>query len=70
MMRRTKVDSSSVASIGYSEKTRTLEIEFLNGRIYQYFEVAVEAHEALMSATSVGTYVNERIKGAYSYLQI
>ena len=69
-MVRTRVESSSVASVGYEPKTRTLEIEFLNGRVYQYFEVAAEDHEALMSAASVGTHVNERIKGAYSYLQV
>ena len=38
-MKREHVESSNIESIGYDVKTQTLEIEFLNGAIYQYFDV-------------------------------
>jgi len=66
-MRRIRVNSSSVASVGYEAKTRTLEIEFLNGRVYRYFEVPPEEHQALMNADSKGTHVNQCIIGAFEY---
>ena len=36
---REAVDSSSFASIGYEEETRTLEVEFVDGEVYRYLEV-------------------------------
>jgi hypothetical protein len=38
-MNREAVTSSNIASIGYDEDSQTLEIEFLNGGLYQYFDV-------------------------------
>lgn len=38
-MNRQTVNSSNLASVGYDEATSTLEIEFLNNSIYQYFDV-------------------------------
>lgn len=38
-MNRKSVTSSNIASIGYDETSETLEIEFKNGGVYQYFDV-------------------------------
>lgn len=69
-MERIPVSSSNIASIGYDTETQTLEVEFLNGRIYQYFGVPVEIHEALMSAGSHGQFFNYNIKNQYPYDRI
>ena len=69
-MQRTAVKSSNIASIGYDSDTQTLEIEFMNGSIYQYFDVPRSQYEALMGAGSLGEYFNSNIKGYYRYARL
>lgn len=66
-MNRTHVQSSNISSIGYDVNTATLEIEFLNGSIYQYYDVPEYVYEELMSASSHGGYLASAIKGTYRY---
>ena len=65
-MDRQTVSSSNIASIGYDEATQILEVEFLNGTIYQYYNVPQPEFDGLMSG-SHGTYLNANIKGQYQY---
>lgn len=69
-MQRTPVSSSNLRSVGYDPATRTLEIEFINGRIYQYSGVPQNVYEALMAAESHGRYFNGHIRGAFPYRQV
>ncbi|WP_339812118.1 KTSC domain-containing protein [Zunongwangia profunda] len=69
-MNRNPVTSSNIASIGYDEASATLEIEFLNGSIYQYFDVPQREYEGLMSASSHGSYLAHNIKGRYRYSKV
>jgi hypothetical protein len=69
-MNRIPVSSSNVATVGYDSKTQTLEIEFNNGGVYQYFDVSQEIYEALISADSVGKFLNANIKGYYRYARV
>jgi hypothetical protein len=69
-MTRTPVTSSSVASIGYASKTKTLEVEFKSGSVYRYFSVPEGVYRGLMSADSVGRYLNQTIKSGYRYSQV
>jgi hypothetical protein len=69
-MERTPVSSSNIASIGYDADSMTLEIEFLNGRIYQYAGVPADVHAALMAAGSHGAYFNSSIKNAYTAMRV
>ena len=69
-MKRNPVESSSLAAVGYEPKTRVLEIEFLSGAVYRYFDVEAKVHEELMNASSKGRYFNERIRDVYRYGRI
>jgi hypothetical protein len=70
-MNRTSVSSSNIRSIGYDPNTSTLEIEFHNGRIYQYFHVPERLYRELMRAPSLGTFFDNYIKKAgFNYRQI
>ncbi|MCP9750121.1 KTSC domain-containing protein [Ferruginibacter sp. HRS2-29] len=69
-MDRTSVTSSNIASIGYDENSSTLEIEFLNGSIYQYFDVPQAVYEELMRAPSHGSYLATNIKGNYRFSRV
>src|SRR5665809_51701 len=42
---RRTVRSRSVASAGYDERSRTLEVEFTNGSVYQYSDVPLGVYE-------------------------
>ncbi|HMJ13047.1 MAG TPA: KTSC domain-containing protein [Polyangiaceae bacterium] len=61
-MKRARVRSSSVASVGYDDAEFVLEIEFHNGKVYRYRDVPAAAHRLLLQAPSVGEFVNTVIK--------
>jgi hypothetical protein len=61
-MERSRVDSSSVLSVGYDTAAAELEIEFHNGRVYRYLKVPAAAYRLLLRAPSIGEYVNTVIK--------
>lgn len=69
-MRRDKVSSSNVSEIGYDDRTRTLEVLFASGTLYQYFDVPRQEFEALMGAVSYGQYLSSQIKGRYRYARV
>lgn len=70
-MDRKYVSSSNIASIGYDSTNQILEVEFLNGSIYQYYDVPETLYDGLMSADSHGKYLNEYIKkGGYRYERV
>jgi len=61
-MVRRQVVSSNIKSVGYDPDSRTLEIEFLSGAVYQYSNVNQELYENMMKAPSVCRYLNAFIK--------
>lgn len=70
-MNRQPVKSSNVTSVGWEPSDEdptigTLEVEFNNGKVYQYLEVPELAFETLMGASSVGRYLNQNIIGSYA----
>jgi hypothetical protein len=64
-MERKSVNSSNLVSVGYAPDSETLEVEFKNSGIYQYFNVPLVMYERLMTADSIGKYFNAEIKEAY-----
>ena len=70
-MTRTPVVSSNLASIGYDPDQHVLEVQFLDGGVYQYFAVPTSLYQGLMSAGSHGRYFDQYIKKAgFSYRKI
>lgn len=69
-MNRTPVESSNIAAIGYTENNETLEVEFKNGGVYQYFDVPKWVHAELMAAESKGQYLNRQVKGTYKFEKV
>jgi hypothetical protein len=69
-MDRQLVGSTNIASIGYDEPSETLEIEFINGTVYQYYNVGAALFEQLMQAPSKGQFLNTYIKNAYPYSRV
>ena len=69
-MQRYSVASSNIASIGYDANTETLEVEFLNGSLYQYYNVPQNMYDQLMAESSKGRFLNAYIKNAYPYSRV
>lgn len=69
-MEREQVSSSNVKSIGYDINTSILEVEFKNGRVYQYFNVPINVYNAFINASSIGKYLNSNIVGVYKYTEL
>lgn len=69
-MERKAVSSSNIASIGYDVNSQTLEVEFLSGGVYQYFDVPEQVYTDLMNASSHGQYLAQNIKGHYRYSKV
>ena len=61
------VDSTSVAAIGYDERTRRVYVRFRSSsRLYAYSGVPARVFEDLERAESTGRFVNEVIKPGYA----
>jgi hypothetical protein len=69
-MNRDYVASTNIASVGYDESTETLEVEFLNSSIYQYYNVPVNMYESLMREGSKGRFFNTYIKNMYPFSRV
>jgi len=69
-MNREPVQSSNIAEIGYDEASETLEIQFLNGSVYQYFDVPVTIFEGIMNPGSKGEYLAQYVKGRFRYSKV
>ena len=61
-MERIKVISSNIKTVGYDEANKILEIEFMNGGIYQYEKVEKEVHENFLKSESLGKFFYKNIK--------
>ena len=69
-MERQSVSSSNIRSIGYDYSTSTLEVEFIRGRIYQYYNVSASVYSSLMSASSHGQYLVANIVNNFNYKEL
>lgn len=70
-MAKKLVASSNIAAVGYDPEKQILEVEFVNGGVYQYFNVPREIYDNLLSSGSVGKYFQDNIKGqAFTFSKI
>jgi len=65
------VNSSNLKAVGYDPENSTLQIEFLNGGLYEYYNVPESIYKGLMAASSHGSYFDQYIKkGGYRYKKL
>lgn len=69
-MKRSPVQSSNIKSIGYDSDRKTLELEFVNGGVYQYFEITEDIYQSIVSSASIAKYFITNIKDRYSYTRL
>ncbi|WP_353507351.1 KTSC domain-containing protein [Gimibacter soli] len=62
--------SSNIASLRYDDVTSTLEVTFLSGAVYQYYDVPSNIWDGLKNAGSKGTFMHQSVKGYYRYSRV
>ena len=65
-MERKRVNSTTIRSVGYEARSRTLEIEFSSGAVMQYERVSAEVHRSLLAAPSITSYFRDHIEESYT----
>ncbi len=69
-MNRTSVSSTNIRSVGYDRSSAILEVEFISGDIYQYFDVPENLYGGLMGSSSKGSFLKDHIKYNYRYQKV
>lgn len=69
-MERDMVSSSTIVSIGFDPASETLEVEFMNGGVYQYYNVPQPIYQQFMDAGSKGQFHHAYIRNAYPYSRV
>src|ERR1043166_600817 len=67
---REAVGSTALATVGYSKRRQILEVEFLNGAIYRYFDVPRSIYNKLMAAESKARYYDANIRYKFRSVRI
>jgi len=62
--------SSNVAAIRYEPEQSLLEVEFLNGSRYQYYDVPEQVAQEFEQAESKGIFLAQRVKGHFRYSKV
>jgi hypothetical protein len=70
LIRRTAVSSRALRSVGYDKSRSVLQVELVNGAIYDYLDVPQQEYAALLNAQSKGQCYNWLIKPNHSYRQV
>ena len=69
-MERLPVKSTNVKAVGYDVETKTLQVEFKSGGIYQYAGVQPEMYAELLEAESIGRFVSQVVRAGRKGLRI
>ena len=69
-MTRDSVNASILQSVGYNEQYETLEVEFRNGAVYQYYNCPKPIYDELMNSASKDQYFNSRIRDRLPYSRV
>jgi F0F1-type ATP synthase beta subunit len=65
-----QVESSNLAAVSYNLDTNELDVAFLDGSVYRYYQVPLEVANGLMDAPSHGSYFYWNIRESYSFERI
>jgi hypothetical protein len=69
-LKRIPVESTALASVGYSKRLRALEIEFRNGAVYRYLGVEPGVYDALLKAPSKARFYDQNIRHKYRSVHV
>ena len=65
------VSSSNILATGYDKITKTLIIQFNNGKKYMYADIPEGLYNGIFTSRSAGHFVQQQIvKGGFEYTKI
>ena len=64
------VDSTNLSKVKYWKNTKTLRVTFKNGSEYDYYDVPADVVQDLITASSVGSYHNSKIREVYRFARV
>lgn len=67
---RTLVRSSNVRSYGYDPQTRTIQVQFTDGKIYEYYNRAPSVWRDFQLSQSKGSFVQNKLTPAGNYKRV
>lgn len=70
VVHRCPAESSCILSLGYLAEHAVLDVEFLTGDVYRYFDVPPNAYTGLLVACSLGAYFNRVVKNRFDYVRL
>jgi hypothetical protein len=59
--------STLIRAFNYVETTSILEVTFVSGAVYRYYDVPAEIGYAMRQAFAKGEFFNQHIRGRYRY---
>lgn len=66
MVKLRPIESSMISHVGYDEGEQLLRVKFKRGdATYEYSDVTVQAHDALIKAPSIGKHFHQFIRGTF-----
>lgn len=74
-LKRTKVESSNIHSVGYEPVTKVLEVRFRRKKgtgtsLYRYAGVESKMYKKMMQAKSHGKFFHKNIRSKYPYQRV
>ena len=66
-MNEMRVESTTLRAVAYDDSRGVLQVEFCTRSIYHYYGVPAAVYEALLGASSKGSYFNRVIRGRFPY---
>jgi hypothetical protein len=69
-MKREKLKSSNIASAGYDAEKKHMDVEFVKGGLYRYFDVPEDKFKNMLKAESVGIFFAAEIKNIFNSVRI
>jgi hypothetical protein len=70
MINKIAVESSNIASIGYSEEENTCEVSFKNGSTYRAKGLDKAAYDEFLSSKSKGSHFATKLRNNYKWEKI
>ena len=65
-----RMPSSVIHRFRYNSSSHTLRVWFVSGKAYDYKKIPEEVYNELITASSKGKFLNEEIKGKYTYEKV
>jgi KTSC domain len=64
-MTMTPVKSTNLHSLGYDPEAKLMRVKFRSGATHEYTGVPAAAHQAFLTAPSLGSHFANHVRGKY-----